>query len=43
MAKPGSHDSPDSVAEQRKRVIERCSVVGTPVNVWLIQVWIRPH
>jgi hypothetical protein len=43
MSKPGSHDSPDGVAEQRKRVTERCSVIETPMNVWLVQVWIRPH
>jgi hypothetical protein len=36
MAKPSSHDSPDSVAQQRQRVIERCSSVETPVNVWLL-------
>jgi hypothetical protein len=43
MGRPTSHESPSSVGEQRQRVIERCSVVQTPTNVWLVQVWIRPH
>jgi hypothetical protein len=43
MRQPSSHDSPSSIAEQRQRVTERCSVVETPMNVWLVQVWIRPH
>jgi len=42
MGKPSSHDSPDSIAQQRQRVIERCSV-ETPVNVWLLQMWVRPR
>lgn len=43
MSKPGSHDSPDSVAQQRQRVIEKCSVLETAMNVWLIQMWVRPR
>jgi len=30
MGKPSSHDSPDNIAQQRQRVIERCAAVETP-------------
>jgi hypothetical protein len=43
MGKPGSHDPPDSIAQQHPRVIEGCAVVETPVNVWLLQMWVRPR
>jgi len=43
MGKPSSHDSPDNIAQQRQRVIERCAAVETPLNVWLLQMWVRPR
>ena len=43
MEKANSHDSPSSVAQQRQRVTERCTVLETPTNVWLVQAWIRPR
>jgi len=41
MEKPTSHDSPDSIAAQRQRIRQRCSLLETPMNVWLVQVWTR--
>lgn len=43
MAKPESRESADSVAEQHRRVLQRCSVAETPANVWLLQMWVRPR
>jgi hypothetical protein len=43
MGKPSSDDSPDNIAQQRQRVIERCAAVETPLNVWLLQMWVRPR
>jgi hypothetical protein len=39
--KPTAHDSPNSIAAQRHRITKRCSVLETPLNVWLVQVWTR--
>jgi hypothetical protein len=39
LSQPESHDSSDTAAQQRKRVMKTCSVVATPMNTCLVQVW----